>query len=129
MTTMWTKADRDKLNEQPFNRDFPTDDECASLIEQAFKTFEGDVTLLESAVGALFVGRILGWKALRIVHSSATYGKYEKALGVRFKEILPEITPHSKILRGVRLIDMADGFWKTIVNGRVNRPESRMIGT
>ena len=120
-----TKAEQERMKKIPFTNDMPNDDECLRIIETAFDQYVGDLTVMESAIGALFVGRFLGWKALRILHSNATYGKYEKALGVKFKEILPESTPHSRLMAGVRVLETAGDFWKTIVSGRINRTEGK----
>lgn len=53
--------------------------------------YKGDSAVLFSAVGALFVGRLYGWKVLRVFLSSATYAKYQKILGIQFRDVmLPE---------------------------------------
>lgn len=106
------------------NEEHPSNEECQQILTKAFEEYHGDCTVLEAAVGALFVGRWLGWKALRILHSNATYGKYERALGVRFNQILPETTHHSRLLSGMRMMDK-ESFWKLIVSGKVDRRKGK----
>jgi len=109
----------------PFNTKQPTDEQMIEIVHNALEVYEGDATVMESAIGALFMGRILGWKALRVLHSNVTYHKYEKALGIRFIEVLPERTPHARMLNAVRIADAMGDFWAYITGGRVNRFEGR----
>lgn len=49
-----------------------------------------DLGVMESAIGALFVGQMYGVRVLRILHSSSTLRKYEQFLGASFDELLPQ---------------------------------------
>lgn len=49
-----------------------------------------DLGVMESAIGALFIGQKYGLRILRIIHSSSTLRLYEKFLGVSFEEVLPQ---------------------------------------
>jgi hypothetical protein len=49
-----------------------------------------DLTVLEGAIGALFLGQRYGLRILRILHSSKTLRQYEKFLGTSFDDLIPQ---------------------------------------
>jgi len=85
---------------------------CKAIVD-----FGGQGTTLESAIGALVVGQHLGWRATRILHNANTYRKYEKILGLEFKDHCPERTHLSDKLQGIRINDAVGKYWD-IVMGR-----------
>lgn len=89
-----------------------------SIIKQATFNFKGNATTLESSIGALVLGQIYGWRVLRMMHGSNTYVKYEKILGVKFKDVCPDRGPLSERSFGLRVADKLGGFWK-VVTGKV----------
>ena len=77
---------------------------------------------LESALGALVVGRLVGWETLRIIHSNTTFNRMENILGLKFREPLPwapDGAPSLLEKRGVyakksyalRMVDSVGDFW------------------
>lgn len=83
-------------------------------IDKAIESFRGDITELERAIGAFLVGRRYGWKPLMLVHDKYTIKKYEKHLGVDFREALPEVGPLAMKLRGYRTAVKVGNIWKAI---------------
>lgn len=79
--------------------------------------FSGQGDVLSSALGALIVSRHLGMDGLRVMHSPATLRKYEKALGISYKDYCEKRTPLSRKIFGVRAADKLGGLWK-IVTGK-----------
>ena len=77
------------------------------------------MTTMESAIGAVVIGQHLGWRGLKMVHNPSTYNKYEKLIGVKFKDICPEETKYSKRLLGIAIAKKIGAFWD-IVMGRRN---------
>lgn len=90
------------------------DQELIRTVDDAMVRFRGNSSELESAIGALFVGRKFGWKVLYLIHSKATIRKYEKILGVAFREVLPETGPLSKKSIAWTAVDKIGGFWKVV---------------
>jgi len=90
-------------------------------IEENIKEFHGDPTTLESAVGALIVGQYYGWRVLKMLHSPATYLKYEKILGIKFADHMRERTEQSTKCRGIRIADKLNSFW-SVVRGKHKIP-------
>jgi hypothetical protein len=94
------------------NVEFPR--EVDSTIKKAFDNYKGDLTVLESAIGAMFLGSIIGWKPIVIIHSPRTVKRYEQILGVKFKEFLPDETDISDRSKGYELAMMLDNFWQGV---------------
>lgn len=94
-----------------------TDEEARRLnkiIEVATIEFAGVFDELEKAIGMLMIGRLIGWKALALIHSRRTILKYEKLLGIKIKEEFEERGPlaHKSIALGV--VDKVGDFWKAV---------------
>ena len=88
--------------------------ETNKIIEKAIKNFRGQVPTLESAIGALHVGRKFGWKVLYIVHDLRTLKKYEDILGINFKGTLEEAGPLAHKSQGYQAISKLSNFWKAV---------------
>ena len=85
MTSQITKADPN----------LKSDAELLDLVINRLSMVPGDtgttdLGIMESAIGALFVGRFYGVRVLRIIHSSSTLRKYETFLGASFEDLLPQ---------------------------------------
>ena len=91
------------------------------------KEFRGVGTTLESALGALIIGQYFGWRVLKLMHNPATYRRYEKTLGIEFKNVCPEITELGKKKSiGYAITEKLGSFW-AVVMGRRKVPEKGMI--
>jgi hypothetical protein len=102
-----------------------SDKQLVEIIKDACFAYEGDCGVLESAIGALCWGRLVGWHGLRVLHSSRTFKNYEAILGVKFREILPPRTDHSRRMNGIRMADNLGKFWQVITAGQVTGSESK----
>lgn len=95
------------------------DDETEQRILQNMKEFRGVGTTLESALGALVLGQFFGWRVLKILHNPATYRKYEKVLGIEFKNLCPEITDFGqKKSIGYAITEKLGSFWAVVMGKR-----------
>src|SRR5580658_2524228 len=103
-----------------------SDPELLKTIGEAWKEYEGDVTVLESAIGALVLGRDLGWHGVRVMHSRGTFNKYERILGIKFKEVLPPRGPQAHRLCGIRMLDKIGKFWQALSGGLISAKEAAM---
>jgi hypothetical protein len=102
---------------------FPPDLE--EIVKTTFATYTGDFTVFESAVGALFLGLIIGWRPLVIIHSPRTIKTYENILDIKFKDFLPDITPLSKTSRGYNVAVKLENFWHG-VSGNAPVPDRKI---
>lgn len=80
-------------------------------IRGVVENYQGDATVLGNALGALVLGRYVGWRVLRVVYSSPAYTKYQKILGIQFKDVLRERDIYAKKSLGLRILDEVGGFW------------------
>ncbi|PTN10774.1 hypothetical protein [Nitrosomonas aestuarii] len=102
-------------------------EEDEQIILHQMREFRGIGTTLESALGALILGQYFGWRVLKLLHNPATYRRYEKALGIEFKKVCPEITEMGKKKSiGYAITEKLGSFW-AVVMGKRKVPEKGMI--
>ena len=92
----------------------PTDKEMLAIIDPTIAKFHGNSVELQNAVGAFMLGRHLGWRVLFLIHHKTSIKKYEKILGISFREILPETGPKSNDSRAWRAFQGFSNFWKAV---------------
>lgn len=89
-------------------------------IESVIDQYSGNAGDLYHALGAYVAGEHLGWQTLRITLGRSTYAKYQRILGVDFKEIFPKRGVYSRKSVALSIVDSAvnaaDYFWD-VVNG------------
>jgi hypothetical protein len=95
-----------------------------AIVEERTKHFRGLSDTLSAALGALTVGQYYGWRGLYFIHSPSTVRKYEKLLGIKFSEVMPERTDETSRLLGVRIADELGRYW-AVVKGEVTVPGGR----
>src|SRR5687767_1343003 len=100
-----------------------SDEEMLKIIQKACDEYDGDFTVLESAIGALVCGRLIGWHALRLMHSGRTFKRYEDILFVKFRDVLQARTSQSNRMRGIRMADKLGKFWQVVTAGQVSARE------
>jgi len=80
----------------------------------AVKPFKGDFTQLESAIGCLVIGKRMGWRVMFLIHNRATLREYEKLLGVKFQEVLPEEGDLAHKSIAWAAVKKVGNFWKAV---------------
>jgi len=110
------------------------DERLAAHLNERIRAFSGNFDTLESALGALVIGRVAGWRVLRLVHSPQTYRRYESILGLEFQgtlpwsdePVMPERGPYAKKSVGLKVTDALGNFWDMVKTGdarkRVSEP-------
>jgi hypothetical protein len=63
-------------------------------VEDSIYEFSGNFEEIESALGMLFLGKLVGWRVILLIHNSRTIRKYEKILGIKIREEFPEEGPY-----------------------------------
>jgi hypothetical protein len=99
-----------------------------STVKEAFHKYSGDFTVLESAVGAFFLGMMIGWRPLVIIHSPKTIKRYETILNVNFKELMPESNNLSDRSNGYELALSLDNFWSAVTGNTSIEGRKTAIG-
>lgn len=101
--------------------------ELGGIADSAFHGFQGDIDVLEKALGMLMLGDYVGWRVLVLVHSKSTVRRYEEILGIRIRQFFPEEGPLASHSEGYRQALALAKFWK-VANGDIaveNRRELR----
>lgn len=92
-----------------------TDKELAAHLDERVRAFRGYIPDLEHAIGALFVGRQMGWKVLLLIHDRTTIKRYEKTLGLEFREPnMPEVGKYAHKSVAWVAVQKVASFWKAV---------------
>ena len=59
-------------------------------VVEAIRNYTGQGTELELAIGAIMLARYIGWKPLFLMHDRRTIVKFEKILGLSFRDAVRE---------------------------------------
>jgi hypothetical protein len=108
--------------------------DLSDRISEAILDYSGDLTVLESAIGALFLAKTFGWQVVRLIHSTKTYTKYERLLSAglsdgkrfRFADHFEKETEQSDRSFAFKLTKTIDSFWK-VARGEVGVPEGQKM--
>lgn len=95
-----------------------TDKELAKEIDRVIRDFHGQSNDLGNALGAFMLGKYYGWKPIMLMYSRASIRKYEKILGMNFKERLPEEGELVHKLKAYRFLRDTKAYWDTIRSGK-----------
>lgn len=98
------------------------DEEVKRLVYNAIFNFRGDGHDLITAIGCLYVGRLFGWRVIRLIFSSRRYAEFQRILTMGMQDNQPfkfadwmrddeRLTYRSF---GLELVDKAQAFWDTV---------------
>lgn len=76
--------------------------------------FSGNMQVLQNAFGALCIGRLYGWRVLRLALDKDTYSKYQKMLGVKFAECCPDRGVLADRSIALNISDELGKFWDLV---------------
>jgi hypothetical protein len=91
-----------------------TPEQLVARIDSAVTDYTGLTSDLYMAVGVLAVGHKLGWRVLRLTLSSRCYARYQKILGVDFKEFFPEEGVLAGKSVGLKIVTHLNNFWNVV---------------
>jgi len=103
------------------------DKETDLVLRKSIAEFRGQMSVLESAFGALIMGQHYGTRVLLMCHGQATLKKYEGVLGIKFSDHCPERGILANKSRGLNIADKLGGFWK-VVTGKVKVDKKAWVG-
>ncbi len=104
-------------------------DECQALVKRVEKIttdFRGQFDELESALGMLMMGRLVGWKVIVLIHNKRTIRKYEEILGISIREEFEPEGPLAHKSLGLKIATELGNFWKA-VSGETKIEERREL--
>ncbi|MCL5946344.1 MAG: hypothetical protein M1472_05775 [Planctomycetes bacterium] len=91
----------------------------------------GQLTEIESAIGALLVGQMFGYRVLQLVHSPATCKKYARLLGVEsLQEVCPATNVYSQRHHLFRVMQQFTDWWRNRYKiSRADRAKRDLVDT
>jgi hypothetical protein len=98
-----------------------TDEQMIKKIDDVISNFDGQLDDLTAAVGMVMVGRLYGWRVIRLVNSRRHWMLACKLFG-DLKEFLPDRGALHKKSVGLAIIDKVGDYWD-FVNGKVGRDD------
>lgn len=102
------------------------DPELEEKIVEVARSYSGDITHLEAAIGAMAIGQMFGWKVLRVAHGGTAYANYEKILGIKFKDWCRRDTDWTNRSPSIVFADKVKDFWG-VVQGNYAGERSRKV--
>ncbi len=83
-------------------------------VEDCVYSFTGNFDELESALGMMFIGPLVGWRVLVLIHNKRTIRNYEKILGINIREAFPAEGPLTFKSLGYEVVQKLQKFWKGV---------------
>jgi len=90
------------------------------VFRKLIEGYEGDLRVLESAIGFRFVGVSYGWRVMLLVHHKSTIKRYETILGIDVRQAFPEFGPLANRSKALNLAKKIGNYWK-VVRGGIRR--------
>ncbi len=85
-------------------------------------TYKGRGDHLQDALGALLIGKVYGWRVLRVMYGGKVYARFQRDLELDFKEWCEPETEFAARHRGYQMALKVEDFWK-LIRGEVPQPE------
>jgi hypothetical protein len=97
------------------------DIEFNQMITEVSTNFIGQLDDLQAAVGLLVLGRLYGWRVMRLISSTRHWSVTTRIFGDP-KQLLPErgILAHKS--QGLKIVDQAGIYWE-FIKGHVSRDD------
>jgi hypothetical protein len=102
------------------------DAELMKKIEEVTRDYKGDIGNFYEAVGMLVVGRLFGWRVIRLVSSGRSWTFTCKLFG-DLKELLPERGRYAHKSVGLRISDELGEYWEIIKRHKTMPIEQRKM--
>jgi len=90
-----------------------TDEELMKKIEDVTKNYKGDINHLYEAVGMIVIGRLFGWRVMRLVTPGRTWIDVKKLFGDP-KELMQEKERYYDKSLGAKVVDKMGNYWEVI---------------
>jgi len=98
-----------------------SDKELYERIDQVCEDYHGDIDHLCRVVGMIVLGRLFGWRVMRLVSSAHTWRLATKLFGDP-KQLIPERGPLAHKSVGLKLVDRIGDYWG-FVRGSISRDQ------
>lgn len=92
-----------------------TDKELLERIDQVSGGFKGQLDDLYKVVGMIVMGRLFGWRVVRLVSTPGLWRKANQLFGDP-KELMPERGKYAHKSIGLKIVDDFGEYW-TVIKG------------
>lgn len=90
-----------------------TDQELLKKIEEVTGQFRGQVDDLSGAIGLVMLGRLVGWRVVRLTLPRRTWMTATRLFG-DLKQLLPERGRYAHKSLALKIVDQIGGYWDFI---------------
>lgn len=90
-----------------------TDEQFNAKVEDLLKGFTGQLDQFYEAVGMVYMGRLMGWRVMRLVASRRCWALSVELFG-DLKTELPERGAYAYKSVGLKIVDEIGGYWKIV---------------
>lgn len=87
-----------------------TDEELLKKIDSAMADYHGQIDDFYSAVGVIVVGRLMGWRAMRLMSQRRHWSLASTIFG-DLKEIMPQKGSYYDKSIAMAIVDKIGGYW------------------
>jgi hypothetical protein len=91
-----------------------TDKQVNEKINRAIKKFHGDSRELAAAIGIIWIGRQVGWRAIILMHDKKTIKKYQGYLDLDYRDVMPPMGPLADRSVAWVAVKKVSNFWKAV---------------
>jgi hypothetical protein len=88
--------------------------QVVQTIDDAIARYRGNTNELKGAIGAFMIARRLGWKPLMLMQDKRSVEKYERILGVSFREVCPDVGDLAHKSIAWHAMQKVKNFWKAV---------------
>lgn len=81
---------------------------------QVIKDYQGDLEVLEKAIGTYVIGLKFGWRVMLLVHDRRTLKKYSDIIGIDLLKELPEVGDYAEKSFAWRAAQKVKSYWKAV---------------
>lgn len=90
-----------------------SDEEMLEIIDQVSGGFKGQLDDLYKVVGMIVMGRLFGWRVVRLVSTPVLWKKANQLFGDP-KELMPERGKYAHKSIGLKIVDELGQYWDVI---------------
>lgn len=87
--------------------------ELSAKIEQVTKDYKGQLDHLQAAIGLMMIGRVMGWRVVRLVCSRSAWTDANNLFG-DVKTLLPAETEFSDKSMAYRVVKASGQYWEYV---------------
>lgn len=102
------------------------DKELNDKIDEVTKGYKGDISHLYEAVGMIVIGRLFGWRVMRLTSGRRVWSDATKLFGDP-KELMEEKGRYYEKSVGAAIVDKMGNYWEVVKRHQVMPVQEKRI--